>query len=272
MKFTCLLENTARSPALAAEHGLSILAETPLHTLLFDTGASGAFADNAALLGAVLSAVDLLVLSHGHADHGGGLRRFLSENDRAPVCLHREAFGDFKALGGDRLRSIGLDPSLREDPRLRFISEDTVLDEELTILTGIEAKELPPLANDTLFTETDGILTPDAFSHEQDLVITAEGKTVLLAGCAHRGIVNILEACRERLGRYPDVSIGGFHLRRTQYADEDLEYFDRLANRLREIPTLFFTCHCTGEEPYRRMGGILGDRLQYFSCGDTITV
>jgi len=272
MKLTCLLENTARDPHLAAEHGLSVLAETPRHTLLFDTGATGAFADNAAVLGIEPGAVDTMVLSHGHCDHGGGLRRFLAANDRAPVYLHGQAFGCHRALREDTLADIGLDPALRDEPRLRFVSADTAIDDELTLLTDIGGDELTPLANETLFIERDGILTYDGFAHELDLVIRAERRCVLLAGCAHRGIVNILEACRARLGRYPDVSIGGFHLKRRAYSEEDRAYFDALAARLQTIPTLFFTCHCTGEEPYRRLRETLGGRLQYFSGGDTIAV
>ncbi len=274
MKFTCLLENTACDPRLSVEHGLSVLAETPLHTLLFDTGATGVFADNAAALGVDLKKVDTAILSHGHYDHGGGLRRFLSENETAPVWLHRQAFVLHRALHGDELVDIGLDPALQEEPRLRFVDADIALDDELTLLTGITGDELSPRGNKTIFAERDGILTYDDFAHEQDLVIRAEGKTVLLAGCAHRGIVNILEACRARLGAYPDAVIGGFHLmRRTRIYDaDDLAGFDALAKRLAAIPTQYFSCHCTGEEPFARLKQTLGSRLQYLSCGDTLTI
>ncbi len=272
MKFTCLLENTTCDARLTAEHGLSVLAETPRHTLLFDTGATGVFADNAASLGFDLKAVDTAILSHGHYDHGGGLRRFLSENETAPVWLHRQAFTCHRALRVDTLADIGLDPALREEPRLRFVDGDIALDDELTLLTGVAGDALSPRANETIFAERDGILTYDDFAHEQDLVIRAEGKTVLLAGCAHRGIVNILEACRARLGAYPDAAIGGFHLKRREYPDADWDYFDALASRLAAIPTLYFTCHCTGAEPFARLQATLGDRLQYLSCGDTLTI
>ena len=149
MKFTCLLENTTCDARLTAEHGLSVLAETPHHTLLFDTGATGVFADNAAALGVDLKAVDTAILSHGHYDHGGGLRRFLSENETAPVWLHRQAFVLHRALHGDELADIGLDPALREEPRLRFVDADTELDDELTLLTGVAGDALSPRANET---------------------------------------------------------------------------------------------------------------------------
>ena len=81
MKVTVLIENTACREDLAAEHGLSLLIETSTSTILFDAGQTGAFADNAKKLGIDLNTVDFCILSHGHYDHGGGLKRFLEEND-----------------------------------------------------------------------------------------------------------------------------------------------------------------------------------------------
>ena len=86
MKITVLMENTAYAPEFIAEHGLSLFIETGKHKILFDTGASGAFVENAQKLGVNLDEVEFCVLSHGHYDHGGGLLRFFEVNGSHPAA------------------------------------------------------------------------------------------------------------------------------------------------------------------------------------------
>ena len=91
MIITVLSENLTSSDKLGSEHGLSLYIETETHKILFDTGASGLFAENAGKLGVDLAKVDLAVISHGHYDHGGGLKTFLGINNRAKIYLHQMA-------------------------------------------------------------------------------------------------------------------------------------------------------------------------------------
>ena len=115
MNITVLIENTAPDGAgLVAEHGLSFWIEAGEQTILLDAGASGRFADNAALLGIDLDRADFAVLSHGHRDHANGLGRFFAANAHAPVYLRSSAPGPLYAkkpegcvfvLGDNRNRS-----------------------------------------------------------------------------------------------------------------------------------------------------------------------
>ena len=88
MNVTVLMENTApEGCGLASEAGLSLYIEYRGHRLLLDAGSSGRFADNAQMLGADLTEVEMVVLSHGHFDHADGLRRFFQMNSRAKVYI-----------------------------------------------------------------------------------------------------------------------------------------------------------------------------------------
>ena len=92
MKITVLVENTSLCD-IPVEHGLSLYIEACGKNVLFDSGQSTLFAENAKRLGVDLKAVDFCVLSHGHYDHSGGLMEFICENDHAPIYMHKNAFG-----------------------------------------------------------------------------------------------------------------------------------------------------------------------------------
>jgi len=110
-----LSDNRAAGPdRFGCEHGLSVLLRTPSAKILMDTGASGLFAVNAALIGIDLSDIDYVFLSHGHSDHVGGLKTFLDLNGKAKVIVSPEAVsGRFYSARG-RLHSISCDWPLEE--------------------------------------------------------------------------------------------------------------------------------------------------------------
>jgi len=202
MKIHVLMENTAAVPSLKAEHGLSLYIETGRHKILFDAGQTDGFADNAAEMGLSLADVDLAILSHGHYDHGGGLLRFLQENDHAPVYLHRDAFAP-RYSGPEKF--IGLDPALKTAGRLIFTDDFFEIDDTLTLRTcNGRPAPFPPSA-EGLFVECEGVRRPDDFHHEQYLSVRENGRHILISGCSHKGVMDIAEWFR------PDALIGGFH-------------------------------------------------------------
>ena len=96
---------------------------------------------------------------------------------------------------------------------------------------------------------------------------------MLIAGCAHRGIVNILRTGAERLGRRPDLTFGGFHLFQLTEGDPNADrLIDMTGKALLEGETVYYTGHCTGDYAYKRLKEILGDRLQRMSGGVTVTI
>lgn len=255
MKITVLAENTSVSESLIAEHGLSLYIETESKRILFDMGQTDAFAKNAETLGIDLTKVDFAVLSHGHYDHGGGLRAFLSINENAPVYLSRHAFGDYYSS-----KYIGLDKSLAEEPRLCFVPD------YLKICDGVELFSCNDRTAEYraepygLTAEREGVRTYDDFRHEQYLVITEKGKRTVISGCSHKGVLNAL------LWLSPDVFIGGFHFMKLDPLGEGKSTLDSAAEIFngRKIP--YYTCHCTGTEQYEYLKNKIS-KLYYISCG-----
>ena len=258
MKITALAENTSARHDLGSEHGLSLFIETGGTRLLFDMGQSGLFAENAEKLGVDLASAELAVLSHGHYDHGGGLPVFLEKNRKAPVYLSRYAFDECCNAEG---KTIGLDPALKTEPRLRFTGEETELSPSLHLYSCNEWARKHPIDTAGLTVRREGKLLPDSFRHEQYLLIEEGGKRVLISGCSHKGVLNLLDWFR------PDVLVGGFHLMKKP-ADDSLAPW---AEALGRGDARFFTCHCTGLEQFRWLSSRL-PCLGYLSTGQTIEI
>ncbi len=258
MTITCLLENTSNRPDLSAEHGLSLYVETGGRRILFDMGQTDLFARNAQALGIDLSAVDLAVISHGHNDHGGGLRTFLEINDRAPVYVQKDAFLPHHNAAG---RYIGLDTALQNHPRLIFTGDRADIDEELTLMTcnGLERPHSP--GHFGLTERVGDTLIPDDFRHEQYLLIREGARRVLLSGCSHKGIADIAEWFS------PDVLVGGFHVSKMPLGGE----LDGIARLLNSHRTDFYTGHCTGAAAYDFMS-LRMKNLHSLSCGTRVTL
>lgn len=273
MNLTILSENTSGSEELEHEHGLSIYIETAERQILFDTGAGCGFKNNAQKLGVDLSEVDVLVISHGHYDHGGGLRTFLEVNSHAKIYIHKQAFEAHYSKRTERVPFIGLDQTLLPNERFVFCGDHVAIDENIEVFSRVKSKRLFPSCNATLLMKRGDDLVPDDFAHEQNMVIQQNGKTMLIAGCAHKGIVNIVDACKDRLGQYPDYVIGGFHLSRPRgNQSEASDAVDAIGEYLVSTPSRFFTCHCTGMENYQRLKRILGEKIQSISTGDRISI
>ena len=270
MKIVTLLENTARRPGLAAARGLSLYVETDRRKVLFDMGPDASFLDNARSLGIDLAAVDTAVLSHGHSDHGGGLAAFCKANQQAKIYLRREALGAYYAvLPGQEPGYIGLPPEAGDlAERFAYTGALERLDQGLTLFSGVEDQPSLRAAAPKLQEKTMEGFRPDGFAHEQHLLAEENGKAVLLAGCGHLGIVNILRAAERRLGRRPDMVFGGFHLFELKPdAPESQALLAATAAELAKGTTIYYTGHCTGDWAYDRLRETLGDRLRVMDCG-----
>lgn len=273
MIIKALVENTSLSKELGSEHGLSLYIETNSRKILFDVGASNLFLENARKLNVDISDVDYLIISHGHYDHGGGLKTFLLENKKAEIYLHRLAFEKYYALRSDNeLEYIGLDEELKQSSRIVFTSDHFFISGQIQVFSNVTRKESLPKSNNNLFMEHDGKIVQDTFAHEQNLIIEEAEKTLLVTGCAHNGIINILEHFKDLKGRMPDYVVGGFHLSSRSSGNEAHEMIDRIGKYLVDTKAKFYTCHCTGLKPYKRLKVIMGDSIDYLSAGSEIQI
>jgi len=272
MKIVALAENTASRADLKTVHGLSIYIETPKHRLLFDLGPDDTFSDNAAVLGVDLAGVDTVIISHGHYDHGRALGRFFKLNDRATVYMRRQAFEPHFARLPKGMEYNGLDAKLAGHERIVFTDDVMRIDDELFVFSDVDAAHETESSRVLMKQTADGALVQDDFDHEQDLILSAEGKDLLFSGCSHSGIESILAAAyRHHPGL--DAVFGGFHLFNPNSGVMEPEEFVRgVAERLHAYDTDFYTCHCTGEKAFGLMRETMGDQLRYLSAGTVVEI
>lgn len=257
LRITVLVENQAGRPELAVEKGLSLLVEDGVSKVLFDTGKLNAFWDNAATLGHNLQDLSHVVLSHGHYDHVGGvaaLAKHLAtvERKRRPLLVaHPESFaqrGLHVSLFGHafRLRNLGSKLSRMEvEARFpcSFHRRPFWLHRNLVFLGEIPRRaELGKAVTFGSLLQK-GKLQTDHIVDDSALAYCTNKGLVILAGCAHSGICNIIEYARKVTGetRVHGV-IGGFHLHSASQSaiSEVADYFT--AAKIHVV----HGCHCTG--------------------------
>ncbi|MEL7608276.1 MAG: MBL fold metallo-hydrolase [Bacillota bacterium] len=271
MLIKTLVENNAISPEFHTEHGLSLYVETGKTKFLFDMGASGLFLENARKLGVDIASVDFAVVSHGHYDHGGGLKLFLQENSKAKVFLRQTAFLRRYSKRENEWREIGLDRELEGSERLVLTPDRFEIAEGIELFSNVTGRELFSVCSSALMVEKDGAVIQDPFEHEQNLIVAEAGKTALFAGCGHNGIVNILKEFMRLKGTPPDTVFGGFHLfNPSTKTSESVELVEKIGGFLKNGHTKYYTGHCTGMESYGHLKEILGERLEYLATGSVI--
>lgn len=289
MKVSVLLENATPSSRFVARHGLSLFLEVERSAgpfrMLFDFGPDESFLANAHMLGIDVSTADAAVLSHGHYDHGGGLRAFLdatvSSPQPVPVYVREHAFEHHVSGTPVRHHSIGVDPALAVSSRVVVLGEKSAPDRldapskgayeiapGLALFACADRPHPAPASNRRLLTERGGSFERDAFLHEQSLLVTEGARHILVSGCSHAGILNIIERAEKLCGAPLDAVVAGFHLvSPSAGTGEAAEATRALARSLANRPTRYYTFHCTGIDAYSLLRDELGDRIGYLSCG-----
>jgi len=264
MKWTVLADNRTQNPELQTEHGLCIYLEHKDCKILLDTGASDLFIRNAEKLGIDLSEVDYVFISHGHADHAGGLRYLLEINSKAIIMLSPHALSGIFYSKRNHVHSITPDWPDIPPTRLVPVVNTMKITPWMTAIARIPHMFQMPKGNQYLFAQNSKEeLVPDDFRHE--LALYVDG--LLFTGCAHSGLQNLMVA-----SPWPvHTAVGGFHLLDGQETSEDLH---ALADNLKSVysKTNFYTSHCTGDKAFATLRELMGDHLHAFSCGMSVEI
>lgn len=271
MKIVTLVENTTISNEYKKLPGLCLYVETKTHKILFDLGSDDTFLHNAAKLNVDISDIDIVVISHGHIDHGGGIKAFLEYNRKAKIYLQREAFEPHFAQFMFLKFNVGLDSTLSEE-RFIFVDSFCKIDDEIILFADVQENMLLPKGNKTLLKKQNKKYIPDDFAHEQNMLINEDSTVTLFAGCSHNGITNIIDKAKQYSSNLEYV-IAGFHLfNPISKKSESIEFITQVAKELDKHELNYHTCHCTGQKAYSIAKEILKDKLHYLSTGMEIQI
>lgn len=264
MKIINLVENAKGENGCSFEHGLSFYMETGEHKILLDFGQTEKMLENAKKLGIDLSEVDIAILSHGHYDHSGGILPFVRINPTAKIYMQKTAYREHYHVEEKRniLRYIGIDKAIKELPTVQLVEGNTSIAQKIDLFAQVKGRRNFARGNKVLKYKLGESFVEDDFIHEQYAVIREDDMAVLFSGCAHNGILNIMDEYKKIYHSYPTLVISGFHMmQKNGYSKEDIENIREVARELKTFPTKFYTGHCTGETAFAVMKEIMGEQI-----------
>ncbi len=266
MKIVTLIENLVNDPELVAEHGLSLFIDTGDKKILFDTGQSGLFIRNAEKLGIDVSEIDVLVISHGHYDHTGGLSPFLNLNKKAKVYAKKGIFSP-KFNGKNRFIGTPYDENLLSG-RLILVDTITEVVPDIFIFPNIELCHDIDTNFTRLYKKEGDSLLDDHFEDELFLVIRKNDNINILTACSHRGITNICTMASSYFKLPVNLILGGFHMKEC-----GVRQYVHITHYLRNLqPKMIGVCHCTGVEKFSEMINDCDSKVFYNFTGNEITI
>lgn len=258
-----LLENTlSQNRSLIAEHGLSFMVETERVKILFDCSAGSAARKNAEKMNVSLTEADYVVLSHSHYDHAGGYPDMVAHGVHAPLITGPQFFEEKYASEGGKYVYLGAgfgETFLADNGIERRICEGCeTLTEGCHVVGGFQRVYNFEKAPSRFVRRTAEGMVQDDFPDEVCLVLESKKGLLLIAGCAHPGILNMIGSVRKRFGQPVYAVFGGSHL---VEADEA-----KLAGTLKILKDMGIAVagfnHCTGDAAQSRLAQA-GEGTQY---------
>ena len=277
VRITILSENMVGRQVGAGEHGFSAFIETDVGNYLFDTGGGRTVVENSLALSKDLRTVKRIFLSHGHNDHTGGLPQVLNLRGPVDVHVHPDIFLDRMAIrkeeGRESRRFAGI---IYKRSYLEFMGAHFILNadfhevEKGMFLTGEVPRKTAFEKNDPkLFREVNGKIVPDSLPDDQSLILDTGKGMVLVFGCAHSGMINIINHVTEKMKKDHFLAIlGGTHL--DFLTPEQLEESIRCLKQMKV--DRIGVSHCTGFRGASRLQQEFGERFFYGWVGSGFEV
>ncbi|MGS0764330.1 MBL fold metallo-hydrolase [Syntrophomonas curvata] len=266
---TILAENTTPVPSLIGEYGFAALIEAGNYRILFDTGSAEALFKNAEAMDIDLAAVDAIVISHGHFDHTGGLMSYLKQYGPRPVYAHSGIFAHRPLpIGGGNYRDIGCGFSREE-----LAAAGGILhwrDDFGPIAPAVYLSGAVPRSNSFEDTGANfkmmiaGKIQDDPLLDDSALIIDHPDGLIIVSGCAHSGMVNIIEhACRKTNRQQVLAFVGGTHL-----INASRERIEKTITALQSFTiSKIVVSHCTGFYAASQLYQALGERVSKGEAG-----
>lgn len=237
---------------LQTEHGFSIWIEYGEHVILFDTGCSDSFINNAVKLGCDLSEVDTLVLSHGHYDHTGGISALFALNPHISVIAHPAVMTSPRySLHPDKAPHMIAMPEPQLDTLQSLpLSQRVLTHKPFEIGCGCYfSGEIPRMSafedvGGPFYLDTEKV-HPDTLSDDASIWFETDAGLIIVTGCCHSGLMNTVQYIQNVSGEKRVAAIiGGLHL-----VHADKERLHLTAQALNEWkPDFVVTCHCSGSD------------------------
>jgi 7,8-dihydropterin-6-yl-methyl-4-(beta-D-ribofuranosyl)aminobenzene 5'-phosphate synthase len=275
-KITTLIENNPGiNSNLYNEHGLSLYLQIGEMNILFDTGKSGDFIKNADKLDVDLNNLKYVVLSHGHYDHSGGFTK-LVEKIKTPykLIIGKGFFNNKYRLteeGTYKYNGNSFDEEFvrKNNIEIKYIQQDSFyITEDIIIFSNFKRNNNYEKMNKNFQIKEDGKYALDNFEDEIIVSVKSSKGLILIVGCSHIGIVNIIQTIKERINMDIYGIVGGTHL-----IEADELRLNSTIDFLKENNVqILGLSHCTGEKALEKIKLEFKDQFVYNNTGNIINI